>query len=49
MEIVYSGPAARRRRQLEAELGATFLPLDELLATADVVSLHCPLTPRRGT
>ena len=45
MEIVYSG---RRRAApaLEAELGgARHLQLDELLAVADVVSLHCPLTP----
>lgn len=28
-----------------AELGAVQLPLDELLATSDVVSLHCPATP----
>ncbi len=27
---------------IEAELGATFLPLAELLSTSDVVSLHCP-------
>ncbi len=30
---------------LAAELGATLVPLDELLATADVLSVHCPLTP----
>ena len=30
---------------LVAELEAERLPLDELLASADVVSLHCPLTP----
>ncbi len=43
MEIVYT---ARNRAapELEAELAARFLPLDELLATADVVSLHAPLT-----
>jgi lactate dehydrogenase-like 2-hydroxyacid dehydrogenase len=43
MEIVYSG---RRQapEQVEAELNARFLPLEELLATADVVSLHCPLS-----
>ena len=29
----------------EAALGATFLPLDELLASADVLSLHLPLLP----
>ena len=43
MELAYAG---RRRapEQLEEELGARFLPLEELLATADVVSLHCPLS-----
>ncbi|MFN8224087.1 MAG: D-glycerate dehydrogenase [Gaiellales bacterium] len=43
MEIVYSG---RRRADeaLEHELDARYLSLDELLTTADVVSLHCPLT-----
>lgn len=43
MRIAYTG-----RRQadagLEAELEATRLDLDELLATADVVSIHCPLS-----
>ena len=44
MRIVYT----RRHRAdaaLEQELDASFLPLDELLAASDVVSLHCPLTP----
>lgn len=27
------------------ELGMTYMPLDELLETSDIVSLHCPLTP----
>ena len=42
MRVVYNG---RRRADaaLEAELEAEHLPLEELLATADVVSLHCPL------
>ncbi len=44
MAIVYSGPR-RADPAVEAGLGARFLPLAELLATADVVSLHCPLTP----
>ncbi|MCP2252139.1 Lactate dehydrogenase [Prauserella aidingensis] len=45
MSIVYTG---RRRAPAEVEsaLDATYLPQDELLATADVVSLHCPLTPQ---
>ena len=30
---------------LAAELEAEHLPLDELLATSDVVSLHCPYSP----
>ncbi|MDX6620887.1 MAG: glyoxylate reductase [Gaiellales bacterium] len=44
MDIVYSG---RRRGDaaVEAELGARFTGFDDLLATCDVVSLHCPLTP----
>lgn len=45
MEIVY---ASRRRlpEPDEAELGgARHLELDELLSAADVVSIHCPLTP----
>jgi glyoxylate reductase len=39
MEVVY---AARRSVDLEA---AEHVPLDRLLATSDVVSLHCPLIP----
>jgi glyoxylate reductase len=44
MTVHYAG---RRRADpaLEAELEAAFVPLDELMATSDVVSLHCPLTP----
>jgi lactate dehydrogenase-like 2-hydroxyacid dehydrogenase len=44
MAIAYSG---RRRADgaVEAELDARFTDFDELLATSDVVSLHCPLTP----
>jgi glyoxylate reductase len=43
MQIAYSG---RRRGDaaVEQELGARFTDFDELLATSDVVSLHCPLT-----
>jgi glyoxylate reductase len=43
MRIVYSG---RRRapEALERELDARHVPLEELLETCDVVSLHCPLT-----
>jgi len=43
MRIAYAG---RRRADpgVEAELGATMLDLDELLACADVVSIHTPLS-----
>jgi glyoxylate reductase len=43
MRIAYSG---RRTADpdLEAELDAIRLPLEELLSTADVISLHCPLS-----
>jgi lactate dehydrogenase-like 2-hydroxyacid dehydrogenase len=44
MEIAYAG---RRRAapELEHELAARYLTLDELLETADVVSVHAPLSP----
>ena len=35
----------RPKREWQADLGARFVPLDELLAGSDFVSLHCPLTP----
>ena len=43
MRIAYSGRRAADP-ELEAELDAVRLPLVELLSTADVVSLHCPLS-----
>ena len=35
------------RTAVSSPLGE-FMPLDRLLSTSDVVSLHCPLTPRPG-
>ncbi len=32
--------------EIEAETGSTHVPLDQLLAESDIVSLHCPLTPQ---
>jgi glyoxylate reductase len=33
------------REEWQRELGASFVPLDELLAHSDIVSIHCPLMP----
>lgn len=44
MEVVLSG-RSRPDDGVVAGLGARVVDLDELFATADVVSLHCPLTP----
>ena len=44
MNIIYHN----RRRvadEIEQELGAKYLSLDELLRAADIISLHTPLTP----
>ncbi len=43
MTILYHG-RTRADPDVEAEFGATFLPLEELLAQADFVSLHVNLT-----
>ena len=45
MEIIYAGPR-RVSEEIEAELGGAHrVPLMQLLAGADVVTLHTPLTP----
>jgi glyoxylate reductase len=43
MRITYAD-AQRADTEVEAELEAAFVGLDELLAKADVLCLHCPLT-----
>jgi glyoxylate reductase len=43
MDVVYSKPD-RADPAVEHELGVRYLPFDELLASSDIVSLHCPLT-----
>ncbi|MDQ0379625.1 2-hydroxyacid dehydrogenase [Amycolatopsis thermophila] len=44
MHIVYSG-RSRAKPEVASELQADYLPFVDLLSGADVVSLHCPLTP----
>jgi glyoxylate reductase len=41
MSVVYSA----RRPSADLAGKAEYMPLDHLLATSDVISLHCPLTP----
>lgn len=43
-EIVYYDPI-RPSAERETAMGVRYLPLDELLATADIVTLHVPLMP----
>jgi glyoxylate reductase len=43
MKLLYSGP--RRHPELEEMLGIRYATLEVLLAEADFVSLHAPLTP----
>lgn len=46
MPVVYSSSSGRRNEVLEKELGAKLVSFEELLAQADYVSLHAPLTPQ---
>jgi glyoxylate reductase len=42
-QLTYS--TRRRRREMESRIGIRHLPFGELIADADVVTLHVPLTP----
>ncbi|BAK34398.1 glyoxylate reductase [Microlunatus phosphovorus NM-1] len=44
MDVIYQS-RSELAPEVAAELGARRVELDELLATADVVSLHCPYSP----
>jgi glyoxylate reductase len=44
MRVAYSD-ARRLPDSTESALGVRFLPMEELLRNADVLSLHCPLVP----
>lgn len=42
---LYYYTAHRRSPEVEADFGVTYLPLDKLAKTCDVISLHCAVTP----
>ena len=44
LRVLYSAPR-RAPQEVERALGAEHVPLGELLARSDAVTLHCPLTP----
>jgi glyoxylate reductase len=44
MRVIYAN-RTRAPAELERALGATAMDLDDVFAQADIVSLHCPLTP----
>ncbi len=44
MDVVGSDPSPESRAAAEAD-GAAIVDIDELMATSDVVSVNCPLTP----
>jgi len=43
---LYYYTAHRRPPETEAGLGITYLPLEELVAKCDILSLHCAVTPQ---
>lgn len=45
VERIYYHQRRAVSAELEQELGARYLPLDELLAKSDLVSVHLPVTP----
>ncbi|MBG0790290.1 MAG: D-glycerate dehydrogenase [Desulfovibrionaceae bacterium] len=46
MPVIYSNASGRKNGVLETELNARLVSFDELLAQADFISLHTPLTPQ---
>jgi glyoxylate reductase len=44
MKVIYT-QRSRAPEAVERELGAEKVPFDQLLARADAISIHCPLTP----
>jgi lactate dehydrogenase-like 2-hydroxyacid dehydrogenase len=45
VRVAYFARGAKASQAASSEIQAEPMPLDRLLATSDIVSLHCPLTP----
>jgi glyoxylate reductase len=45
MKVLYTNTSGQENQTLKSELGARLVPLDELLADSDFISIHTPLTP----
>lgn len=43
MDVLYTGP--NRKLEAESELGATYVTLEELLQTADFITINCAYNP----
>ncbi len=46
MRVLYTTGSGRRNEELERELGARQVAFEQLLAEADFISVHAPLTPK---
>ena len=46
MKVLYTSSSGRKNGVLESELSARLVPFDQLLAEADFISIHTPLTPQ---
>ena len=44
MDVLYTGP--NRKLEAESELGATYVTLEELLQTADFITINCAYNPK---
>ncbi|MCT4572637.1 NAD(P)-binding domain-containing protein, partial [Bacillus thuringiensis] len=44
MDVLYTGP--NRKLEAESELGATYVMLEELLQTADFITINCAYNPK---
>ncbi|MDC0335926.1 D-glycerate dehydrogenase [Pseudodesulfovibrio sp.] len=46
MKVIYTSSSGRRNGVLDSELNAKLVSFDDMLAQADFISIHTPLTPK---